>query len=185
MYPYIRTVKEILTARRQSRLALGETHISQHIIWPWDIDLWMELNNGRALTLFDLGRMGMFVRSGFFAAARGNRWAGTVAGSSVRYRRRLRAFDRVEMRSRFIGWDARFFYAEQGIWRGGECCVHALLRHAVTGAAGIVSPADVAHALGYRDTAADLPRWVEAWIEADGERPWPPMGPLQDPAAAG
>ena len=184
MYPYIQTLKEILTSRRQSHLALGETHVSCHRIWPWDIDIWLELNNGRALTLLDLGRMGMFVRSGFIVAAREQGWAGTVAGSSVRYRHRLRAFDRVEMRSRFIGWDARFFYAEQGLWRGEQCCVHALLRHAVTNREGIIPPSDVARALGYDDSSGTLPDWVSSWIAADGQRPWPPMEPLQETALA-
>jgi hypothetical protein len=84
-------------------------------------------------------------------------------------------FDRIEMRSRILGWDARFTYAEQTLWRGGECCSHALLRMAITGGRGIVPSADLAAAMGLPAESPPLPGWVAAWAEADALRPWPPM----------
>ncbi len=175
MYPYLRLAKEALKNRAAPPLAVGEIHRSTHLCWPWDIDMWLELNNGRTLTLFDLGRMAMFQRSGFIRAVRRNGWAGTVAGASVRWRQRIRAFERIEMRTRLIGWDARFFYSEQSLWRGETCCSHALLRLAVTGTGGIVPPAEVATELGYAPESPALPGWIAAWAEADAGRPWPPM----------
>lgn len=175
MYPYLRLAGEILKHRGAGRLDPGEIHRSRHLVWPVDIDMFLELNNGRTLTLFDLGRMAMFVRSGFLRVARARGWAGTVAGASVRYRRRLRMFDRVEMRSRMVGWDARFVYAEQSLWKEGDCCSHALLRLAVTGAEGIVPPAEVAVTMGYAPESPPLPDWIRAWTGAEAERPWPPM----------
>ena len=61
-------------------------------------------------------------------------WGITVAGNSVRYRRRIRMFERFAMVSRLTGWDRRFFYMEQSIWKGAECANHMLLRAAVTSA---------------------------------------------------
>ena len=175
MYPYIRALRETVRHRQAKPLGVGETHVSHHICWPWDIDPWMELNNGRTLTLFDLGRLGVFARTGFFATARANRWGGTVAGASIRYRRRIRMFDRVEMRSRIVGWDHRFTYCEQSLWRKGDCASHGLLRIAVVDASGIVSPDKVATALGFPSESPTLPDWITAWAEADALRPWPPM----------
>ena len=150
MYPYLRLTSVFFANRSAPRLALGEVHRSQHLIWPWDIDMFLELNNGRTLTLFDLGRMALFIRSGFLTTARKHGWAGAVAGSSVRYRRRIRMFERIEMRSRMVGWDQRFVYSEQSLWKGETCCSHALLRLAVTGKDGIVTPSVVAAAMGSR-----------------------------------
>jgi acyl-CoA thioesterase FadM len=175
MYPYIRASLEIFRHRKAAPLGVGETHVSHHICWPWDIDPWMELNNGRTLTLFDLGRLGVFARTGFFATARANQWGGTVAGSSVRYRRRIRMFDRIEMRSRITGWDHRFTYCEQSLWRKGECASHGLLRIAVVGASGIIPPKELAIALGFSPESPPLPDWITAWTEAEAKRPWPPM----------
>jgi acyl-CoA thioesterase FadM len=175
MYPVVRLVKELILHRNAPPLALGEAHVTHLICWPWDIDLWMELNNGRTLTIMDLGRMVLFRRMGVIGAMRRNRWAGTIAGASVRYRRRVRMFDRIEMRSRIIGWDARFTYAEQSLWRQGECCSHALLRMAITGGAGIVPSAHLARQMGLPEQSPPLPGWVVAWSEAEAKRTWPPM----------
>lgn len=174
MYPFARMMKELWISRRQAPLGLLDTHVSHHVCWPWDLDMWVELNNGRTLTLYDLGRIPLGVRTGLGAMIRKKRWGITVAGSNVRYRRRVRMFHRVEILSRCIGWDSRFLYMEQSMWRGGECTSHMLLRSAVTSAKGIVPPAEVLAALGQDMASPPLPGWVTAWIAADAERPWPP-----------
>ena len=175
MYPVVRMAKEFWVHRKAPPLPVTGTHVSHHICWPWDIDIWMELNNGRTLTIYDLGRLVLFKRIGAVDALRTQGWTGTVAGSSVRYRRRVRAFDRVQVRSRMIGWDARFFYFEQSMWKGAECASHSLLRTAITDAAGIVTPDRVAAALGVSADSPALPGWGTARTGAEAPRPWPPM----------
>ena len=132
MYPFVRMMEEILTSRRARPLQLTDTHVSHHICWPWDLDMWVELNNGRTLTLFDLGRIPLAVRTGLAAVIRRQRWGITVAGNTTRYRRRVRVFDRLEMHSRCIGWDDKFVYMEQSMWKGGECTSHMMIRSAIT-----------------------------------------------------
>lgn len=176
MYPFVRFIKEMWIHRDAPALGVGEDHVSYHICWPWDLDMWRELNNGRTLTLYDLGRIPLAARGGLIPAMRQHRWGLTVAGSSVRYRRRVRAFDRIEMRSRIVSWDARFMYIEQSMWRAdGECSSHALFRTAVTDASGIVAPARVAAALGIDPAPPEMPGWIAAWCAAEAERPWPPQ----------
>lgn len=173
MYPVLRLAKEFFVHRGPPDLGLFDTHVSRHLCWPHDLDPWMELNNGRTLTLYDLGRTVLFRRIGMAPVMRQHRWGGTVAGSSVRYRRRVRAFDRLEMRSRLAGWDERFFYVTQGMWRGEDCTSHALFRVAVTGRGGLVPAADVAATIGAPEPPR-LPAWIAAWAEAEALRPWPP-----------
>ncbi|GAB4264185.1 MAG: acyl-CoA thioesterase [Pararhodobacter sp.] len=175
MYPVLRLIKEQVKFRHLT-LDLFATHVSHHICWPWDIDPWMELNNGRTLTLFDLGRMPLTSAIGINRALMRHRWGMAVAGASVRYRRRIRAFHRFEMRSRLLGWDRRFFYVEQTMWRKGEALNHVLIRLAATDENGILAPERLVEALGQaRLRSPALPGWVTAWAEADALRPWPPM----------
>lgn len=177
MYPLIRFAKEMLKYRNAPALEPMGVHVSTHMCWPWDIDPWIELNNGRTLTLYDLGRIPLAKRLGLLPALRDNKWGITVAGNSTRYRRRIRMFDKFTMFSRMVGWDSRFFYMEQTMWKKGECCNQMLLRTAVTSANGIVDPARVIEALGHDIQSPPLPGWVQAWIEADNQRPWPPELP--------
>lgn len=175
MYPFLRMAKELFIHRNAPKLALTDTHVSHHMVLPWDLDPWNELNNGRTLTLYDLGRLPLARRTGLDKVLAANRWGLTVAGSSVRYRRRVQAFARVEMRSRCVGWDGRFVYIEQSMWRGAECASHVLIRNAIVSTAGMVNPAEMAVAMGHHGPSPTLPDWVLAWISADALRPWPPQ----------
>lgn len=175
MYPFIRMAKEMIVSYRQPPLDMGEVHVSHHICWPWDLDIWMELNNGRTLTLYDLGRIPLAKRSGLIGALARNRWGLTMAGASVMYRKRVRMFDRFEVRSRALGWDDKFIYLEQSMWRGTTCTSHILYRSAVTDKNGIVAPSRVLDALGSDAVSPPLPDWVTGWIDADKHRPWPPQ----------
>jgi len=87
----------------------------------------------------------------------------------------VRMFHRVEMRTRILGWDARFLYMEQSMWRNGECTSNALFRNAVTGAQGLVPMAQAAVAMGADPVSPPLPDWVIAWSKAEAQRPWPPL----------
>lgn len=181
MFPFVRLIKDLSVARRQPALGLTDFHVSNHMVWPWDLDIFLELNNGRALTLYDLGRLGMGVRAGLLATLRAQGWGLTMAGSSVRYRRRLRMFERFEMRSRAVCWDDKFVYIEQSMWKpDGACASHVLYRSAVTDKNGIVSPDRVFAAMAENAQSPEAPEWITAWIKAEALRPWPPM---QDAAA--
>ena len=174
MYPFFRMAKELIVHRNAPPLKMGEVHVSNHICWPWDLDFWFELNNGRTLTLYDLGRIPLASRIGLIRAIRDNGWGLTVAGTSVRYRRRVRMFQRFQIHSRALGWNNRFLYLEQSIWTRGHCANQALYRTAVTGPDGIVDPAKVGVAMGVGETSPELPEWVQNWIKAEDSRPWPP-----------
>ncbi len=174
MYPFFRMAKELWKFRNAPQLPLLGTHVSTHRCWPWDLDPWVELNNGRTLTIYDLGRIPLGIRTGLKAVLQSNRWGLTVAGNTVRYRRRIRAFDVVTMHSRCVGWDHRFLYLEQSMWKGDDCTSHMILRSAITSADGIIAPERVLAALGQPTESPPLPAFVQAWITAEATRPWPP-----------
>lgn len=176
MYPFVRMIWDWQRAKSLPKMSIADTHVSTHRCWPQDIDLWMELNNGRTLTIYDLGRIPMGVRVGLIDALKREKWGLTVAGSIVRYRRRIRPFEKFEMRSRGLFWDDKFFYVEQSMWKqNGECANHAVLRTAVTDKNGIVSPDKVVSAMGHSEPSPEPPEWVKLWLQSEEMRPWPPM----------
>ncbi|KAJ03588.1 thioesterase family protein [Sulfitobacter mediterraneus] len=187
MFPFVRMIKDTWLASRQPPFkSLTETHVSHHICWPHDLDFWLELNNGRAMSLYDLGRMGMAQRGGLIRILRRERWGMTMAGVSTRFRRRIHGFERFEMRSRTLCWDDKFIYLEQSMWKkNGECASHVLFRSAVTDKNGLVTPDRVLAALGQTVTSPPMPDWVAAWCAADAQRPWPPMQTAIAPPSSG
>lgn len=175
MYPIVRVIKELLKARRMPPLGVLDSHVSDHRCWPQDIDTYMEMNNGRILTILDLGRTGLAQRAGLLRALSKNRWGLTMAGCSIRYRKRIRPFVKFRTVSKCVGWDERFLYLDQSIWIGDDCAVQALYRSAVTDQNGIVRPERLVVSMGLRDPSPVLPEWVQNWIDADQTRPWPPQ----------
>lgn len=174
MYPFIRMAKDLIIARKAQPLPALGTHVSHHRCWPQDIDGFLEMNNGRILTILDLGRTVLAHRVGLIAALRENSWGLTMAGVSVRYRKRIRPFVKFRIVSRAVGWDEKFFYLDQSIWIGEDCAAQALYRSAVTDRNGIVRPERVFAHMGFTDPSPALPAWVQNWIDADATRPWPP-----------
>ncbi len=175
MYPIFRMAYQYFRVKRMEPIGPFDLHVSHHICMPWDIDIFMELNNGRVLTLNDLTRIPLALRAGLGTALLKNRWALTVAGVSVQYRKRVRVFDRIEIHARLLGWDSKFFYIEQSMWKSnGDCASQAFYRTAVTDRDGIVAPMRVAEAVDVDPNSPTLPPEVEAWAKAEDLRPWPP-----------
>jgi len=182
MYPFLRLAYQMFVSRNAPPIGPLATHVSHHRCWPWDLDMFLELNNGRTLTIYDLGRIPAARRAGLIRAQRQNRWGMTMAGASVRYRARIRVFDKLEMHSRLVGWDARFIYLEQSLWRGTTCCNQIVYRAALTDRNGIVPAAALMAALGLGGPSPAMPGWVQAWIASENARPWPPEhGPDLNP----
>ncbi|WP_319530895.1 acyl-CoA thioesterase [uncultured Cohaesibacter sp.] len=177
MYPVVRLTSTILKARRQVKKAPlpfeGTSEIS-FICRPWDLDMFLEMNNGRVLTLYDLGRFDYAIRTGFTDAMKRQKWGLAVAGSTTRYRRRVRLFDKVTMRTKVAAVEDRWFYMSQSMWVRGEPVSAALLRTCVTKKGRSLLASEVIAAIPGADAAAITPDWVSAWAEADQMRPWPP-----------
>ena len=174
MYPYIRMAASVIKHSRGPKIGLDDIFESHHRIMPWDIDIFGELNNGTTLTILDLNRLSFGGRIGWNTTLLKNGWMMTMAGVSVRYRKRIRVFDKIKITARAVGRDDRFVYILQSIWRKGEAATQALYRVAVTDKNGIIAPQDLAEAMGHSDWNPKMPDWVLAWIEAEGKRPWPP-----------
>lgn len=175
MYPVLRLATELFLTRNMSKLGPGDVHVSHHRCWPFDIDFNFEMNNGRILSIYDLGRIPLAMRVGLLGVMMKRKWGFAMAGASVRYRRRLRTFDRFEMHSRTLCRDARFFYIEQTMVKKGEATSNILYRAAITGPNGIVPTQEVAEAMENPDWNPKMPDWVQAWVDAEATRPWPPV----------
>lgn len=174
MFPFRRAAVALLIASRQPKLGPGEAHVNFTTAMPWDMDMFMELNNGRTLTLYDIGRFALAQRGGLLAAIRARKWGLTMAGSAAQYRKKVRMFDRIEMRSRAAGRDDRFFYLEQTMYVRGTPTSNVMFRAAITDRNGLVATDEVAAQMGQEDWRPELPKWAADWSAAEAERPWPP-----------
>ena len=175
MFPFVRLAKEMIKSSVATPLAIDEIHVTHHICWPWDIDMFFELNNGRSLSIYDLGRLPLAHRAGFLKLIRTQKWGMSMAGATVRWRHRVTVFQRFEMRSGVLGRDDRFLYLHQTMWRKGKALSSVVYRVAVTDKNGILHTQKVADALGIPDWNPKMPEWVEHWAKSENSREWPPQ----------
>ncbi len=175
MYPIGRLLYSGLAAINRAPLEVDGISEIRFRCRPWDIDMFMEMNNGRILTLYDLGRFDLSIRVGLVKILKQNRWGLAVAGSSVRYRKRIRMFDKVLLRTQVLGTDEKWFFIAQSMWVNDQPCSSALVRTCVTSRGQSVPTKKVLEKLGKSHWPTPLPPWAVSWQQADETRPWPPI----------
>ena len=174
MYPWFRVIKAMVV-KQPPLESIWDTSDLNMRVWPSDIDIMGETNNGRFLTLMDFGRYDLYFRLPWVReAVRRNNWGAVVAGSSVRYRKRLFAFQKFTLYTRLLAADDRWLYLGHSIERRDTIHVSGLFRIAVTDASGIVPVTKVAEEAGV-EIKQFVPEWIKSWDESDQIRPWVTM----------
>ena len=174
MYPLGRTVLCAARGLASSPLPVDGVSEIQFRCRPWDLDMFLEMNNGRVLTLYDLGRFDLAIRTGLARALKTNRWGLAVAGSSIRYRRRITLLQKVTIKTQALGFEGRWIFLQQSMWVNGEPASALLIRTCVTSKGKPVAPEEVTASVRAPDWNPELPAWVISWMDHDDHRPWPP-----------
>lgn len=144
----------------------GTSRISIHV-WPGDLDLNLHMNNGRYLSLCDLGKVDMMIRTGLGRLAFSKKWQPIVGGCIIRFRFPLRPFERVNVVTRVLCWDEKWFYALHQIESRRGVAALALAKTTVRSRESVISPSDVLAQLGLTDASPPLPEPVTRWIATE------------------
>ncbi|HJW42876.1 MAG TPA: thioesterase family protein [Geothrix sp.] len=162
----LRTLWKGLTLRFRRTLEPLGTSVLAFRVWPNDLDVNVHMNNGRFLSVMDLGRFDLTFRTGLGRAMLRNRWKPLVGAVTMRYRRSLDPFERYELHTRLLGWDAKWFFLEQRfLKRGGELAAEGVVRALFRGRDGNVPVAEVLRQMGYEGPEPELPEAVRRWAE--------------------
>src|SRR3546814_18128186 len=86
------------------------------------------MNNGRYLSVFDLGRWDLLVRTGLADSMRENGWYPVVSSETVTFRKSLNLWQRFDLETRLLGHDDRALYLAHRAVLRGEIYARALLR---------------------------------------------------------
>ncbi|MBN9183133.1 MAG: thioesterase family protein [Microbacterium sp.] len=154
-------------ARRGERLSATDVGRILLTTLPTDIDILMHMNNGRYLSLFDLGRWDLLVRTGLWDAMRRNGWYAVVSAATVTFRKSLQLWQRFEIESRLLGHDDRALYLEHRAVVDGEIYARVIIRARMMDGHGTpLSHERLFAATGRPADLPDVPDWVHEWAAA-------------------
>lgn len=90
------------------------------IVLPNDLDTNIHMNNGRYLTIMDLGRFDLVLRTGILKYMMRQKAMPVLAAAQVRWRLPLKPFRKYTLETRVLCWDDKWVYMEQRfVIRGG------------------------------------------------------------------
>lgn len=134
---------------------------------PTDIDLLRHMNNGRYLSLFDLGRWDLMVRTGLMDVVSARGWYAVVGNETITFRRSLKLWQRFEVQTRWIGHDDRALYLEHRAVVRGEVYASAIIRARMLRRSGGTVPLDeLFAALDLPAELPEVPAWMHDWAAA-------------------
>jgi acyl-CoA thioesterase FadM len=145
-------------------------------VWPNDLDISIHMNNGRYLTMMDLGRTDLIIRTGLWRLILRRRLTPVVGTAAIRFRRELRLFQAFDLETRLVGWVDDMVLFEQRFRiasgpRTGQYAATALVRAGLYDRAvrAMVPVAELMRATGREATASPpVPEGAAALLTLDG-----------------
>jgi acyl-CoA thioesterase FadM len=161
---FLRLLLLFITFRFRPRCDVLGPARKRFIVWPPDLDVLWHVNNGVYLSMLDVARVDMMLRSGM--AARLSR-AGVypvVAAETIRFRRSLQLFQAFEVETCVLGWDDKAFLLQHRFLRGGELVAEAVVRARFLRRKGGTMPSrELLQLIDQERPSPELPGWVAAW----------------------
>ena len=162
---WLRLIWALVSWRSRGRLSWQAVGSRQFRVWPTDLDIFNHMNNGKFLSLLDLGRFDLLKRSGAWKAMGKRNWYPVVVAETITFRKSLSPWMRFAIESKVAGWDDQSMYVEQRFVVSGEIYAQAFVRiRFLVNPRGIVTPAQVIELLGgWQGPVPVLPEWVARW----------------------
>ena len=137
------------TARWRDRCAMmDETHLTFRVL-PTDLDVNMHLTNSRYFSLMDLSRVDHLMRCGAWTQVRANKLMPVLGSGSIRFRRAVPPFKKIDVTTRVVGADEKWIYLEHKIVAGETLYSVAILKAAFLNTNGRVPVPDLLNIFGY------------------------------------
>ncbi len=161
----VRFTRVALSTLWRPRLNLLDESAIRLRVWPNDLDLNFHMNNGRYLSMMDLGRLDLFARAGILFPALRRGWMPILGEAKIRFRRSLAPFQSYTLRTRVLAWDDKWFYGEQTFEANGQMAATALIRGLLRGRGGNITPARTIALGGVPIASPPLPDVFVSWNE--------------------
>lgn len=116
MYIWLRFLRLFAPWRKPEPLnPFTDTSILHYKAGLGDMDFNAHMNNGRYLTIMDMGRIDFGKRAGLADKMKHLPWTPLVAALTTSFRKEIRLGERFQLETRLLSWDEDWVYMEQKI----------------------------------------------------------------------
>lgn len=143
-------------------------------VYPNDLDSNFHMNNGRYLTVMDLGRLNLILRTPLLPVVWKKKYAPVLASAQVRFRVQMKCFQLFDLETRVLGWDEKWMYMEQRFLfaagpKKGVVAAIGLLKGSFydPGRKGTVPPDELLAVMNMPKASPDFPSYLRDWIAAE------------------
>ena len=170
-YPYGKLLKSYFLSKTKRKLKITDESILEFRAGIFDIDPYCEINNGRYHILGDIGRFDHGFRTGFFKRAIKYKLSFMVAGSTAKYRFRIKYGEKFQMSTKIIYTDEKWVYYITNFFSRDQLKSSVLTRTGTIKGGKLLRPAEASEFFGHQVPEYDLPDWIALWIESDNTYP--------------
>jgi acyl-CoA thioesterase FadM len=149
---------------------LGESIVEFRVL-PNDLDVNLHMNNGRYLTLMDLGRFDLVFGMGMLRHMIRRSWRPVAASATIRFRRSLRPFQKFRIRTSLACWDEQWVYFQQRFESEGKVVAQGFVRALLRGGAGNVPTERILEVMGQEVPSPSMPESITLWRESETRAP--------------
>ncbi len=168
---FFRTLFQSWRSRFRSRLGMWDVASTPFRVLPTDLDVLRRMNNGVYLSILDIARLDLMVRSGMWKRLQVAGWYPVVVSETISFRRSLELWQRFDVQTRVLGFDAKAIYVEQRFVVEGEIFAQAYIRaRFLKRSGGTVTVDELVELAGTSPDSAALPDWIRQW-GADAQLP--------------
>lgn len=166
----LRFIWIILKCFFKSKKELLDTYTLKFIALPFiDTDVTRVFTQSYA-SYMGLARWHYVFASKFRNVALKKFWAPVTVAESIIYKKSIKAFSRIELKTNLICWNEKRFYLEQNFYVNGEIHVKAFLEGIIRSPQGPLQPPKVFKELGLTIDSPPTPTYLELWIESKNKK---------------
>jgi acyl-CoA thioesterase FadM len=139
-------------------------------VYPTDLDLFRHVNNGRYLTLMDLGRFHLMLKSGAMYKIVTEGYKPTILNAFLKYKKELKLFQKFTLKTKIIFWDEKSIYLRQFFVRNNQIYAEAVVKAILVKDRRKTPPADFMKELGLEIKRPERPAYIDQFINLSEEK---------------
>ena len=140
----VRMLYILISSFFKPSLSIGKTKNTLTLrVLPNDIDINLHMNNGRYLTICDLSRVDVFIRTGLAKTMMKNNWIPVISEHTMKYKKPLKTFQKYTLKMEISDWDEKYFYMLHTFIVGDRVVAEGTSKGCILAKEGVITPENV------------------------------------------